>query len=77
MECIRTAADLNPKEARYQDALALLVRDRPREASFANLKREPALNEESLEFLVKDELRLNFRPEKSATRARVKDAEGK
>jgi len=35
------------------------------------------LNEESLEFLVKDELRLNFRPEKSATHASGKDAEGK
>ena len=77
MECLRTAAHLNPKEARYQDALALLVHDRPRQASFANLKREPALNEESLEFLVKDELRLNFRPDKSAARASGKDAEGK
>jgi len=57
--------------------LALLVHDRPRQATFASLKREPALNEESLEFLVKDELRLNFRPDKSTTRASGKDAEGK
>jgi len=76
-ECIRTAAHLKPTESRYQDALALLVRDRARRASVADLKREPALNEESLEFLVKDELRLNFRPDRSPVRTGGKDAEGK
>jgi tetratricopeptide (TPR) repeat protein len=74
-ECIQTAAQLNPKESRYQDALALFVSDHPKPVSIGDLKRNLALNEE--EFLVKDELRLNFRKDEAGRKGSSKDAERK
>jgi len=74
-ECIKTAAQLNPKESRYQDALGFFVSDQPKPASITDLKRGLALNEE--EFLVKDELRLNFRQDDTGWKGRTKDAERK
>lgn len=74
-ECIEKAAQLNPKESRYRDALGYFAGDQPKPASITDLKRNPALNEE--EFLVKDELRLNFRQDEPARKGRTKDAERK
>jgi tetratricopeptide (TPR) repeat protein len=76
-ECIQTAAQLNPKESRYKDALELFLDNRPKLASLSDWKRNPILNEESMEFLVKDELRLTFRRDKADGRTSGKDAEGK
>jgi tetratricopeptide (TPR) repeat protein len=75
-ECIQTAAQLNPKESRYKDALALLLDDRPNSASIKDWKRKPILNEESMEFLVVDELRLNFRRSGNRWRHSSKDVQG-
>jgi tetratricopeptide (TPR) repeat protein len=75
-ECIQTAAQLNPKESRYQDALALFLDDRPKSASITDWKRKPILNEESMEFLVVDELRLNFRRGGNGWRHSSKDVQG-
>lgn len=76
-ECIQTAAQLNPKESRYRDALELFLSDRPKSAPITDWKRNPILNEESMEFLVKDELRLNFRRDKSGWQNSGRRAEGK
>jgi tetratricopeptide (TPR) repeat protein len=74
-ECIQTAAQLNPKESRYKDALQLFLSNRPKSAPLTDWKRNAVLNEESMEYLVKDELRLNFRRRKTGWRA--SGAEGK
>jgi tetratricopeptide (TPR) repeat protein len=69
-ECIQKAVHLNPKESRYKDALDLFQPDPLKTPSLTDLKLSPNLNDESLEFLVKDELRLIFRhPESDLNRS--------
>jgi hypothetical protein len=60
-ECFQTALNLNPRELHYKNALELL-KNESRSGSKVGLTVIPAINEESMEVLVKDELRLNFRP---------------
>jgi tetratricopeptide (TPR) repeat protein len=75
-ECFQTALQLNPKNSRHKDALDLLERNLAKSPS-TELNLDTILNEESMEFLVKDELRLNFRQREPDLRPIRKDAEGK
>ncbi len=73
--CIQTAARLNPKDSRYQAALGFFAGNVLKVASITDLKRNPSLNEE--EYLVKDELSLNFRQGEPGLDSRGKNVERK
>ena len=72
-ECLQAAVELNPKDSRYTDALQSILNDRLQVSRLSAWKQKPLLNDESMEFIVKDELRLNFRRDDARWRSSGKD----
>jgi tetratricopeptide (TPR) repeat protein len=63
-ECFQNALRLNPKELRYKDALNFSFGESPVIESSVQMRKFPAINDEKMESLVKDELQLNFLPKR-------------
>jgi tetratricopeptide (TPR) repeat protein len=75
--CFETALHLKPKESRYRSALELFLKKSMKLSSKIGLKLNTNSNEESMETLVKDELRLNFRRFGMELRSRREGFRGK
>ncbi len=76
-ECFQTALHLNPKDSRYQDALELLFSNDSNFDLKMDLPPPPAINDESVDALVQDELHLNFRRTELKVRSKGEGLERK